>query len=193
MDNFVLGTVLFLVYFSAISWLFLTPQSEAIASENEQVVEVEPATEQEELLEVSKQIKETDSAIRIDGNDWNIEERIAISSNPAIIDDLLYCLESNSFDGLWTESNIKFLRSLLPPTPVLEPSPDELLGGVEVENITLRQARKIAKRLGIKQTVTNNGKKKDKPLDWLQREIRQKLQQSPNEVAPVIKEEVLAA
>ncbi|MDJ0633707.1 MAG: hypothetical protein QNJ34_11020 [Xenococcaceae cyanobacterium MO_188.B29] len=48
-----------------------------------------------------------------------------------------------------------------------------------VEKLTLRQARKVAKKLGITQTRTQkiDGKtiKKDKPKDWLIREIKQRV------------------
>ena len=72
-------------------------------------------------------------------------------------------------------------------------SSDELEGGIDIDTLQLRPARKIAKALGIKQTVTNGGKKKDKPLGWLRREIKQKLQQNPQAVAPVIKKVLAAA
>lgn len=48
-----------------------------------------------------------------------------------------------------------------------------------IDKLTLRQARKVAKELGITQTRTQKieGKtvKKDKPKDWLLREIRQRI------------------
>ena len=132
-------------------------------------------------------------AIAIDGNDWTAEEQAIIAESPAILADLLYCLNSNYFDGLWTKSNMEFLESFLPPVTPEEPTIHDLLDGIEVEKITLRQARKIAKRLGIKQTVTNHGKKKDKPLNWLRREIRQCLEKSPQVAAPVIHEVLSAA
>ena len=48
-----------------------------------------------------------------------------------------------------------------------------------IEQLTLRQARKVAKELGITQTRTQkiDGEmvKKDKPKDWLIREIKQRI------------------
>ncbi|NEP10268.1 MAG: hypothetical protein F6K14_08620 [Symploca sp. SIO2C1] len=160
MQDFIFATALFLVYFCAASCFLYNPESAT-------AVTTLPATSEpkEEVVVDTPQVpQELEVSIEIDGNDWTEEERAVISSNPAI------------------------LESFLPPVTPQESSLDELLEGIEVEQITLRQARKIAKRLGIKQTVTNNGKKKDKPLNWLRREIRQSLEKSPETAAPVIHE-----
>lgn len=60
---------------------------------------------------------------------------------------------------------------------------------VDLDELKLRPARKIASRLGIKQKM--NGR--DQPLDWLRGQIIQKLQAKPQETAPIIKEVLKAS
>ena len=70
-----------------------------------------------------------------------------------------------------------------------KPTIEELLEGIEIKDITLRKARKIASALNIKQKV--NGK--SQPLAWLLKQIEKKLEVNPIEVAPIIVEKVNAA
>ena len=65
----------------------------------------------------------------------------------------------------------------------------DLLEGIEVEKLTLRKARKVAKTLGIRQSV----KGKCQPKAWLLKQIAQKLKANPIEVAPIIIKQVHAA
>ena len=65
-----------------------------------------------------------------------------------------------------------------------KPTVEELLDGIEVEKITLRKARKIASRLGIKQKVNS----KDQPKSWLVAQIAKRLEATPIATAAVIKE-----
>ena len=65
-----------------------------------------------------------------------------------------------------------------------KPTVEELLDGVEVEKITLRKARKIASRLGIRQKVNS----KDQPKSWLVAQIAKRLETQPIATAAVIKE-----
>jgi len=65
----------------------------------------------------------------------------------------------------------------------------DLLDGIEVEKLTLRKARKVAKALDIRQKVG----KKDQPKKWILKQIAQKLKANPVEVAPIIVEQVHAA
>ncbi len=53
-----------------------------------------------------------------------------------------------------------------------EAAPDELFLGIDIDNLQLRLARKIAKALGIAQKVN----KKDQPISWLRAQIKAKLQ-----------------
>lgn len=65
-----------------------------------------------------------------------------------------------------------------------KPTVEELLDGVEVEKITLRKARKIASRLGLRQKVHG----KDQPKAWLVAQIAKRLETQPEATAAVIKE-----
>lgn len=65
----------------------------------------------------------------------------------------------------------------------------DLLDGIEVEKLTLRKARKVAKALDIRQKVRG----KDRPKGWLLKQIAKKLKADPVEVAPIIVEQVQAA
>lgn len=58
------------------------------------------------------------------------------------------------------------------------------LEDIDVESIGIREARKIAGRLGIKQKV--NGK--DQPLGWLRVQIKKRLEEEPQSVVPVIQQ-----
>ena len=66
---------------------------------------------------------------------------------------------------------------------------EKLLDGVEVEKLTLRKARKVAKALDIRQKV--NGR--DQPKAWILKQIAKKLKANPEKVAPIIVEKVRAA
>lgn len=59
---------------------------------------------------------------------------------------------------------------------LLDDTPDSI--DTFVNSLNYRNARKVAKHLNIKQSVTNNGKKKDKSASFLKREIKQKLRAS---------------
>ena len=75
---------------------------------------------------------------------------------------------------------------------VIEPTLEELLVGISIDKLKLRQARKVAKVLGIAQKV--NGK--DQKLDFLRSQIKVKLQQETlinTEVRELIKEAGLAS
>ena len=56
----------------------------------------------------------------------------------------------------------------------------DLLEGIEVEKLTLRKARKVAKALDIRQKVRG----KDQPKAFLVAQITKKLKANPDEVAP---------
>ena len=90
-------------------------------------------------------------------------------------------IESQLKDILW--DNTEEVTETV--TEVQEkPTVEELLDGIEVEKITLRKARKIASRLGIRQKV--NGK--DQPKAWLVAQIAKRLENQPEATAAVIKE-----
>ena len=82
---------------------------------------------------------------------------------------------------------------LLPPAKetslTVAPQLDKLLLGIDIDKLKLRQARKIAKVLGIAQKV--NGK--DQKLEFLRSQIKLKLQQAKSEILQVVKQELLAS
>ena len=84
----------------------------------------------------------------------------------------------------------KHLR-LLPPGKIINVSdPDfkDLLQAVNLDKLKLRQARKIAKVLGIAQKV--NGR--DQKLAFLVSQIKSKLQQAKAEIVEVVIQELIA-
>lgn len=67
----------------------------------------------------------------------------------------------------------------------------ELLGDIDVDSLKLREARKLAKSLGIAQKI--NGK--DQKLAWLRRQIKAQLQQTQSlqpEVVAAVRGELIA-
>ena len=88
----------------------------------------------------------------------------------------------------------KHLR-LLPPGKTINisnPELEDLLRGIDLDKLKLRQARKIAKVLGIAQKI--NGR--DQKLDFLRSQIKVKLQQETllnTEVRELIREARLAS
>ena len=84
----------------------------------------------------------------------------------------------------------KHLR-LLPPGKIINvsnPELEDLLQAVDLDRLKLRQARKIAKVLGIAQKV--NGR--DQKLSFLVSQIRSKLQQAKAEIVEVVIQELIA-
>ena len=59
---------------------------------------------------------------------------------------------------------------------------EQLLDGINIETLKLRPARRIAGKLGIQQKFSG----KDAPLRYLRTQIRQRLEEQPNFVAPII-------
>ena len=85
----------------------------------------------------------------------------------------------------------KHLR-LLPPAKTIDvfsPELEDLLRGVDLDKLKLRQARKIAKVLGIAQKV--NGR--DQKLAFLISQIKVKLQQAKAEIVEAVRQELLAS
>ena len=71
---------------------------------------------------------------------------------------------------------------VLEQVPVTEPTLAELLSGIDIDNLKIRSARKLASMLKIKQKV--NGK--DQPLSWLRAQIKKSLQDNPQLVPKAI-------
>ena len=91
---------------------------------------------------------------------------------------------------LLTHEQQKHLRLLLPAKAidVSNPELENLLRGVDLDKLKLRQARKVAKILGIAQKV--NGR--DQKLAFLISQIRSKLQQAKAEIVEVVRQELIA-
>ncbi len=70
------------------------------------------------------------------------------------------------------------------PSSQSEPTLEQLLKGIDLDKLQLRPARKIASRLNIAQKVGG----KDQPLGFLRAQIKKRLEEQPQEVAPVIEE-----
>ena len=85
----------------------------------------------------------------------------------------------------------KHLR-LLPPAKTIDvsnPELEDLLRGIDLNELKLRQARKIAKALGIAHKV--NGR--DQKLAFLVSQIKVKLQQAKAEIVEAVRQELLAS
>ena len=80
---------------------------------------------------------------------------------------------------------------MLPPAKTINvsnPELEDLLQAVDLNKLKLRQARKIAKVLGIAQKV--NGR--DQKLAFLVSQIKLKLQQARAEIVEVVRQELIA-
>lgn len=73
-------------------------------------------------------------------------------------------------------------RPEIAPTP-----PQEVLQGIDVEKLKLRDARKVCKALGIQQKVNC----KDAPVSWMRAQIKERLKEEPEKIALI--RNVLAA
>ncbi len=116
---------------------------------------------------------------------------------------LLEPTENEEFiEDLWeSEEPITLGQALsaeFDPQPVVEETPEssnqeptleQFLADIDIDTLQLRPARKICSRLGIQQKVNS----KDAPLSWLRSQIKSRLSEKPNEVAPIIQEVLEAA
>ncbi len=71
---------------------------------------------------------------------------------------------------------------------VIAPKLEDLLPEIDIDKLKLRQARKIAKVLGIAQKV--NGR--DRKLEFLAGQIKNKLQQAKSEIVEAVRQELIA-
>lgn len=123
MENFFLGLILFVLYFSVLRAVFLSSTSSD--NINDKATTAKPS---------------------------------ALQTVSTVTD-----IKTNSKDTIYPEDVFK----------LLDETPDTI--DDFVQSLSLLKARKVAKTLSIKQTVTNNKIKKDKSLGWLKREIKQRL------------------
>ena len=92
---------------------------------------------------------------------------------------------------LLAQKQQKHLR-LLPPAKTIDvfnPELEDLLRGVDLDKLKLRQARKIAKALGIAQKVNE----RDQKQAFLISQIKVKLQQAKAEIVEAVRQELLAS
>lgn len=99
-------------------------------------------------------------------------------------------IEQQLKEVLWSDVEPEQNEEVIAVPEVEEkPAIADLLEGIEVEKLTLRKARKVAKALDIRQKVGG----KDQPKAWLLKQIAKKLKANPEEVAPIIAQQVQAA
>jgi hypothetical protein len=129
----------------------------------------------------------TNSNATIKTGDRDIQHESFVTSVSAMFDEIdeIEIEEKESID-FWEEGNIdrfgQFVRS---ESVEVENKIQE--DSINVDVLTLRQARIIAKELGIKQKV--NGK--DQPKKWILAQVKKALEERPDYIEKV--QEVLAA
>ncbi len=86
------------------------------------------------------------------------------------------------------QKHLRLLPSIKETGIVIEPILKDLLLEISIDKLKLRQARKIAKVLGIAQKV--NGR--DQKLEFLISQIKSKLQQTKSEIVEAVRQELIA-
>ena len=86
------------------------------------------------------------------------------------------------------QKHLRLLPLAKETSMVVAPKLEDLLTGIDLDKLKIRQARKIAKALGIAQKV--NGR--DQKLAFLISQIKLKLQQAKVEIVEVVKQELIA-
>lgn len=111
-----------------------------------------------------------------------VSETVAMPAQP---------IEQQLKEVLWADAEPEIIEEVTTVTKVEEKPAEiaDLLEGIEVEKMTLRKARKVAKALDIRQKVNS----KDQPKAWILKQIAKKLKANPIEVAPIIVQQVRAA
>jgi len=99
-------------------------------------------------------------------------------------------IEQQLKELLWADVEPETMAEVIAVTEVKEkPAIADLLEGIEVEKLTLKKARNVAKALDIRQSV----KGKKQPKAFLVAQIAKKLKANPETVAHIIVERVRAA
>jgi hypothetical protein len=114
--------------------------------------------------------------------DRNVQHEAFVSSVSAMFDEIEDIENKENPDPWYINEEVQFLKveSVELETKIQENS-------INVDVLTLRQARIIAKKLGIKQKV--NGK--DQPKKWILAQIKKALEERPEYIEKIQK--VLAA
>jgi hypothetical protein len=175
METIAFATLLFVVYFCSACCFLYNPQTavSAEASTSVPVVAAFKSTVTPEKITVAS----LPSTIEV----------AAASQEPSQDEEL----EADIWEPASTHDEVS-IASKEPEQIVLEepteveaaPTLEQLLEDIDLDKLQLRPARKIAGKLNIQQKV--NGK--DQPLGFLRAQIKKRLSEQPQEVAPVIKE-----
>ena len=88
-------------------------------------------------------------------------------------------IERQLHDVLWESDKVSTTVTKGSSSPIT----GTILEDIEVDKITLRTARKIAKALDIRQKIRG----KDQPKKWLVAQIKKALEDEPMKVAPIIR------
>lgn len=128
----------------------------------------------------------TDTSSAEAGEAWELNEKGEIVvNNPQIAPAAIQPIEQQMKDLLWSDDT----AFEAPQVKAAPPTVADLLDGIEIEKLTLRKARKVAKALNIRQKV--NGK--DQPKHWLLAQIRKRFDEKPQETARAIRNVCQAA
>lgn len=182
MENTVLGLVLFCVYFCFVCCFFYSSEIRLIPTEIEPKEPIENQIrkmfqiidEDEEYTPVCYEKVDIDSVE--DSEMYTVQETTNLESEQRL-DDLLLVVDENKnkceelLDEEHTETIIKEI--------IAQP----LITALNIEKLTLRKVRPIAKALNIKQKV----KGKDLKVGELREQIKQRLQGEP-ELIPLVYE-----
>ena len=177
MENIAFAILLFVAYFCVACCLLHNPQASATAATSTPMPVVAAA-----MLTVTSQaqtvVPETESATPLDEE---LEEE-AIEEPTAVIEEALIEDREPQLVSTIVEEPASVVEDT--PESLSEPTIEELLQDIDLDTLQLRPARKICGKLGIQQKV----KGKDAPLSWLRAQIKGRLTEKPQEVAPVIEE-----
>jgi hypothetical protein len=181
METIAFATLLFVVYFCSACCFFYNPKTSATAATSTSVPvvaaakstvtpEAQPTAPLPTAIEVAATLTSPSQDEELEGDKREpatAQVEVPIASKEP---------EQVPLEELARVEDAPFSQS----SPTLE----ELLLGIDLDKLQLRPARKIASRLNIQQKV--NGK--DQPLGFLRAQIKKRLNEQPQEVAPVISE-----
>lgn len=182
METIAFATLLFVVYFCSACCFLYNPQT-AVSAEASTSVPVVAAFKSTVTPFVQTAVSET-TTIEVAAAPQEPNQDEADKREPATAHDEVP-IASKEPEQVLLEETTKVEDA---PSSQLDPTLQQLLLGIDLDKLQLRPARKIAGRLNIQQKV--NGK--DQPLSFLRAQIKKRLSEQPQEVAPVI-EEILRA
>jgi hypothetical protein len=185
MENIAFATLLFVVYFCSACCFFYNPFASATAATSTSVPVT--AAAKSTVTPVAQPIAPEPTTIEIAVTPQEPNQDEELEADPwetAIADDEVPVASTEPVE-ITAEEPTELEDA---PSSQLEPTLEQLLLGIDLDKLQLRPARKIASRLNIAQKVGG----KDQPLFFLRAQIKKRLSEQPQEVAPVI-EEILRA